>query len=109
MLAALSVENYVLIDSLETEFPAGLVIITGQTGAGKSILLGALGLALGAKADQSVIGPSSDKCIVEARFKVDSGGAVGAILSENDIEAEGGEIVVRRVLSRSGRSRCFCK
>jgi len=107
MLAALSVENYVLIDSLETEFPAGLVIITGQTGAGKSILLGALGLALGAKADQSVIGPSSDKCIVEARFKVDSGGAVGAILSENDIEAEGGEIVVRRVLSRSGRSRCF--
>ena len=70
MLKRLQVRNYVLIDSLETEFPAGLVIITGQTGAGKSILLGALSLLLGAKADASVIGTSSDNCVVEAEFVI---------------------------------------
>ena len=71
MLKRLSIRNYVLIDSLETDFPEGLVIITGQTGAGKSILLGALSLLLGAKADASMIGESSDNCVVEGDFSVD--------------------------------------
>ena len=68
MLRSLQVRNYVLIDSLEIDFPAGLVIITGQTGAGKSILLGAISLLMGAKADSSVIGDGGDTCVVEWRM-----------------------------------------
>ena len=70
MLRSLHVRNYVLIDSLEIDFPEGLVIITGQTGAGKSILLGALGLALGGKADASLVGPHGESCVVEAEFYI---------------------------------------
>ena len=66
MLTRLQVKNYVLIDSLDISFPEGLVIITGQTGAGKSILLGSIALALGSKADASLIGENGDKCVVEA-------------------------------------------
>ena len=70
MLRSLQIRNYVLIDSLDVDFPEGLVIITGQTGAGKSILLGALSLLLGSKADPSVIGEGSDNCVVEAVFGI---------------------------------------
>ena len=66
MLKSLHIRNYVLIDSLEIDFPAGLVIITGQTGAGKSIILGALSLLLGEKADVTAIGSEGDSCVVEA-------------------------------------------
>ena len=68
MLARLQVRNYVLIDSLEIDFPEGLIIITGQTGAGKSILLGALSLVTGAKADASMVSEGADNCVVEAEF-----------------------------------------
>lgn len=71
MLSRLHVKNYVLIDSLEIEFPKGLVIITGQTGAGKSILLGALSLVMGSKADASCVGSGADNCVVEAEFDTD--------------------------------------
>ena len=88
MLCSLSIRNYVLIDSLDIEFPAGLVIITGQTGAGKSIILGALSLALGSKADLSAIGPAGDSCVVEAEFSVkDESGRMAALLEENGIES----------------------
>ena len=108
MLTRLRIRNYVLIDSLEIEFPAGLVIITGQTGAGKSILLGALSLALGSKADASVIGGSSgDSCVVEACFDEATNEKATAFATENDLEWNGGELTVRRVLSRTGRSRSF--
>lgn len=114
MLRSLSIRNYVLIDSLDIEFPAGLVIITGQTGAGKSIILGALSLALGSKADLSAIGPAGDNCVVEAEFSVkDESGRMAALLEENGIDSgfspENGEgvLIVRRVLSRNGRSRTF--
>ena len=69
MLTALQVRNYVLIDSLEIDFPEGLIIITGQTGAGKSILLGALGLVMGSKADSSMVSEGADNCVVEAEFE----------------------------------------
>ena len=82
MLRRLSVRNYVLIDSLDTEFPEDLVIITGQTGAGKSILLGALSLLLGAKADASMIGGSSDNCVVEGEFQVPDDDAMKEMLEE---------------------------
>jgi len=108
MLSRLQVKNYVLIDSLDIEFPEGLVIITGQTGAGKSILLGALSLVLGSKADASAIAEGADKCIVEAQFDMDPEDEVlKSIFEENDLEWDGGSIVVRRVVATTGRSRSF--
>lgn len=90
MLKRLTIDNYALIDHLEITFPGDLVIITGETGAGKSILLGALSLLLGGKADGSVVKDAGRNCIVEAEF-----------------EDEGRELFVRRILSSSGRSRSF--
>lgn len=106
MLRSLHVRNYVLIDSLEIDFPEGLVIITGQTGAGKSILLGALGLALGGKADASLVGAHGDTCVVEAEFSVDGNAPLRALMAENDLE-EGDTLLIRRTLNRTGRSRSF--
>ena len=106
MLRSLHVRNYVLIDSLEIDFPEGLVIITGQTGAGKSILLGALGLALGGKADASLVGAHGETCVVEAEFSVDGNAPLRALMAENDLE-DGDTLLIRRTLNRTGRSRSF--
>ncbi len=106
MLHSLHIKNYILIDSLEITFPEGLVIITGQTGAGKSILLGALSLLAGARADASQIAEGADSCVVEALFSGEDE-TLGKWLSEADVEEDGGRLLIRRVLSRSGRSRCF--
>ena len=87
MLKSLQIKNYVLIDSLDVDFPEGLVIITGQTGAGKSILLGALSLLLGSKADASVIGPGADNCVVEAIFEVPETDTITwKLLRDNDLD-----------------------
>lgn len=109
MLESLQIRNYVLIDSLDVEFPEGLIIISGQTGAGKSILLGALSLLLGSKADASVIGNGADSCVVEAVFRIpETDQVLKDTLDDNDIETEdGGELIIRRVVNRSGRSRSF--
>ena len=108
MLTRLQVRNYVLIDSLEIDFPEGLIIITGQTGAGKSILLGALSLLLGAKADASMVSDGADNCVVEAEFEVNSDNLlVRSLLEENDVEWDGGHLIIRRLVNRSGRSRSF--
>ncbi len=104
MLRSLHVRNYVLIDSLEIDFPEGLVIITGQTGAGKSILLGALGLALGGKADASLVGVHGDSCVVEAEFTVPED--LRALMAEYDLE-DSDTLLIRRTLNRTGRSRSF--
>ena len=108
MLTRLQVRNYVLIDSLDVDFPEGLIIITGQTGAGKSILLGALSLVMGAKADAGMISDGADNCVVEAEFDMDpSDSQLKAELEENDVEWDEGHLIVRRVVNRSGRSRAF--
>ena len=107
MLAALHVANYILIDSLEIVFPEGLVIITGQTGAGKSILLGALSLVLGSKADAGVIGSHGESCVVEAEFVLKDDSPAREILEANDLDWEGGHLLIRRVVNSSGRSRSF--
>ena len=106
MLTRLQVKNYVLIDSLEIDFPEGLIIITGQTGAGKSILLGALSLIMGAKADAAMVSEGADNCVVEAEFdSVDAN--IKDLLEENEVEWDAGHLIVRRVVNRSGRSRAF--
>lgn len=107
MLSSLHVQNYVLINSLDIDFPEGLIIITGQTGAGKSILLGALSLLLGAKADASILSEGAESCIVEAKFTVPGDDYIKELLSENDIDFDNGNIIVRRVVSSTGRSRSF--
>ena len=106
MLARLHVRNYVLIDSLEIDFPEGLIIITGQTGAGKSILLGALSLVTGAKADASMVSEGADNCVVEAEFDT-ADASIKDILEENEAEWDEGHLIIRRVVNRSGRSRAF--
>ena len=108
MLKSLQIRNYVLIDSLDVSFPEGLIIITGQTGAGKSILLGALSMLLGSKADSSVIGSRGDNCVVEAVFEIPEGDEVTwNMLRDNDLDGSSSEVVARRVVSASGRSRSF--
>ena len=106
MLSRLQVRNYVLIDSLEIDFPEGLIIITGQTGAGKSILLGALSLLMGAKADSSMVSEGAENCVVEAEFDNVSD-EITAMLDENDIDTDGNHMIIRRMVSRAGRSRAF--
>ena len=105
MLYSLSVSNYILISSLETSFPEGLIIISGETGAGKSILLGALSLVLGAKADAGMVGPLQDHCVVEAEFSMDA--PVKEILRQADLPCEGDRLLLRRTVAASGRSRSF--
>lgn len=106
MLSRLLIRNYILIDSLEVSFPEGLIIITGQTGAGKSILLGALSLLTGAKADASVISSQADNCVVEAEF-TGAGDRILKLLEEADVDCNDGNLLIRRVIANSGRSRSF--
>lgn len=108
MLTRLQVKNYVLIDSLDITFPEGLVIITGQTGAGKSILLGSIALALGSKADASVIGENGDKCVVEAEFEVGPDDeSLRSLVEDMDADWDGGHLILRRLVGRTGRARAF--
>lgn len=104
MLTALHIRHYVLIDSLDISFPEGLLIITGQTGAGKSILLGALSLAMGAKADPSVISQGADSCVVEAEFVAPQ--SLRPLFDENDLDWDDGHLIIRRVVHQA-RSRSF--
>lgn len=106
MLRSLHVRNYILINSLDISFPEGLVIITGQTGAGKSILLGALSLLSGSKADASMLSDGADSCVVEAEFEIHDA-AVEELLRNEDVEFDGSNLIIRRVVSSSGRSRSF--
>ena len=107
MLCRLHVMNYALIDDLEVEFGAGLNIITGETGAGKSILVGALGLVLGTRASPDVIRTGEKKCTVEAIFQLYLDHPGFAPLEKMGIETDGGELILRREVLAEGRSRCF--
>lgn len=106
MLKSLHIKNYVLIDNLDIEFPDGLVIVSGPTGAGKSILIGALGMLAGRKTDASVIAPDADSCVVEGEF-YSADAALQQFAADNDIEYDGGNFIIRRTVARSGRSRAF--
>ncbi len=106
MLSRLQISNYAIINELNTPFSAGLNIITGETGAGKSILAGAMGLILGDRADSSVLLDTSRKCVVEGFFTYQDDAAVAQFFSEHDIEAEQ-EIILRREIAANGKSRAF--
>lgn len=106
MLTRLSVHNYALIESLEVEFRPGLNILTGETGAGKSILIGALGLALGERADSDSVRTGASQAVVEAEFRIDRHQTVRAIFEELGLEWTG-ELSVRREVSAAGKSRAL--
>ncbi len=105
MLAALSIRDIVLIDRLDLSFAGGLCVLTGETGAGKSILLDALGLALGARADAGLVRRDADRASVTASFDLPQDHPVFALLREQDLPCEGP--VLRRVVTADGRSRAF--
>ena len=106
MIKQLHISNYALIDRLDIEFADGLTIITGETGAGKSIILGALSLILGERADLKAIRDADSKTIVEATFDI-AGYGLEPFFKEYDIDWDEHECIVRRELSPSGRSRAF--
>ncbi|WP_320053807.1 DNA repair protein RecN [uncultured Acetobacteroides sp.] len=105
MLQSLSVENYALIDKLNIEFKQGLNIITGETGAGKSILLGALGLILGQRADTSTLKNPEKSCIIEGIFNIEKMN-LAKFFEGNDIEYDK-QAAIRRLITPSGKSRAF--
>ena len=100
MLTHLHIRNYALISHLDIDFHEGFSVMTGETGAGKSIILGALNLVMGARADTKAITEGEDKCVIEATFLGDEAKGEG-------LEARGKEIIIRRELSSNGRSRSF--
>lgn len=106
MLTALSIRDVVLIERLDLSFGAGLTVLTGETGAGKSILLDSLGLALGVRADAGLVRTGAEQASVTACFVLPDEHPVTALLAEQGIEAED-ELVLRRLLGRDGRSRAF--
>ena len=105
MLRALTIENYVLIDHLEMEIDCSLNIITGQTGAGKSILLGALGLLLGNKAEGGVLRDESRNCVIDGTFDIEPYDLEG-FFEENDLDYEP-TLTIRRVITPAGKSRSY--
>lgn len=106
MLTRLSINNYAIIDELEIDFSGKLNIITGETGAGKSIIVGALGLILGERADSSSLVNKEKKCIVEGTFSGSFKKEVTAFLKTNELDAEE-ELVLRREIGTNGKSRAF--
>jgi DNA repair protein RecN (Recombination protein N) len=106
MLQQLSIRNYAIIDELEIRFHPHFNIITGETGAGKSILMGALGLVLGNRADSSVLFNSGDKCVVEAVFELPSQQKIASLLAEHELDEES-QFTVRREITSNGKSRSF--
>jgi DNA repair protein RecN (Recombination protein N) len=106
MLKNLLIKNYALIQELDVEFSCGLLIITGETGAGKSIIIDALSLVLGERTSPDVVRRGSDKAIVEGTFDIGGNAKVRDLLAANEIEATD-ELIVRREVSAKGLSRCF--
>ena len=106
MLARLSIKNYALIEDLQVRFEAGFTTITGETGAGKSILLESLGLVLGRRADRSALRDKDRKCIVEAEFALERYPKLKEYFTQNDLDYDP-MTILRREIQPSGKSRAF--
>ncbi len=107
MLKSLYISNYALISELEIDFGPGFLSITGETGAGKSIILGALSLILGQRADTKAIKTDADKCIIEATFDISGYTKLAVFFNENDIDNSDSNCIIRRELTGTGKSRAF--
>ncbi len=107
MLTGLSIRDFVLIDRLDLRFHEGLGVLTGETGAGKSIMLGALGLALGGRASPSLLRPSAKQGSVTAEFLLPADAPTRTLLSEAGLPSDGDQLILRRIFSADGKSRAF--
>ena len=106
MIRHLHIENYALIEHLDMDFHPGFSVITGETGAGKSIIIGAIGLLLGQRADSRSIKTDAKRCVVEATFDL-AHDALDDFFKENDLDFDGAECIIRRELTSAGKSRAF--
>ena len=106
MLQYLSINNYALIDTLEINFSKGFSVITGETGSGKSILLGALQLILGERADTKVIFDKNRKCVIEASFAINKYD-LSSFFSKNDLDFDPNQSIIRREIYINGKSRAY--
>ena len=106
MLKHLYIKNYALIEQLDIDFETGFSVITGETGAGKSIILGAIGLLLGQRADSKAVKTGCQKCTIEAQFDI-SRYSLNEWFDENELDIEEGECIIRRELTATGKSRGF--
>ena len=106
MISHLHIENYALIEHLDIDFHTGFSVITGETGAGKSIIIGAIGLLLGQRADSRSIKADAKRCVVEAAFDI-SRDHLDDFFQENDLDSDGRECIIRRELTSAGKSRAF--
>src|SRR3546814_15813932 len=107
MLIALSIRDIVLIEALDLEFGRGLAVLTGETGAGKSILLDSLGLVLGQRADAALVRQGAAQGIVSASFDLAPDHPGHILVSDNGLDGDGGMLTIRRVLQADGGSRAF--
>ena len=107
MLKSLHISNYALITELSIDFESGLSVITGETGAGKSIILGALSLILGQRADTKSIKTDAEKCIIEAEFDISAYTHLKDFFEQNDLDNQGKLCIIRRELTNLGKSRAF--
>jgi DNA repair protein RecN (Recombination protein N) len=107
VLRSLIIRDYVIVDRLQLDFERGYTALTGETGAGKSILIDALALALGERNDGPVVRPGAERADITAEFEAESAPALSRWLAENDLDAEEGRCLLRRVIEASGRSRSF--
>src|SRR5690606_17691306 len=107
MLTELRIRNFALIDRLSVRLGPGLNVLTGETGAGKSIVVGALSLLLGERASSDVVRRGEDRATIEGVFEVAEGGDVSTWLEEQGLEAEEGSVILKREVAVEGRSRAW--
>ena len=106
MLKQLYIRNFTLIDELDIELHPGFSVITGETGAGKSIILGAIALLLGQRADSKTIKQGADRCVIEAHFDL-TRYQLQSFFDDNDIDYDASDCIIRRELTSAGKSRAF--
>ncbi len=107
MLRSLIIRDYVIVDRLQLDFERGYTALTGETGAGKSILIDALALTLGERNDAPIVRPGAERADITAEFDIDAGAELERWLADNELEAEEGRCLLRRVIEAAGRSRSF--